>query len=375
MNQDTLSVPGYCRLVDSPDVLAAVGGLADIVSNATIQLMQNTPDGDVRVRNALSRFMDISPWSFGTRKDLISAIVWAMLTSYTGTAFFLPVTRDGLLRDLIPMPDAQAISPDEGQTVYISWRGSQYDPETVLQFRRWVDPAHPWQGLGLRMSLLDVVNSLRQEQATKKGFMSDKWKPSVIIRVDADADGFSDPQARRQMLSEYVANSDAGEPWIIPAGLMEVQQVKPLSLSDLAIKDGVELDKKAVAALVGGPPFILGVGSYSDSEHNHMIKPTATTIANIICQELTRKLLYATDLYFTMSTRRLYSYSTKELADVASNLYVRGLMTGNEVRDWVGLSPKEGLNELVILENYIPRDKIADQKKLTQEGGGDDAAE
>lgn len=375
VDQDTLGVPGYCRLADSPDVLAAVGGLADIVSNATIQLMQNTPDGDVRVRNALSRFMDISPWSFGTRKDLISAIVWAMLTSASGTAFFLPVTRDGLLRDLIPMPGAQAMSPDEGQTVYISWRGKQYDPETVLQFRRWVDPDHPWQGLGLQISFLDVVNSLRQEQATKKGFMSDKWKPSVIVKVDALADEFSDPAGRRRLIDDYITGSSAGEPWIVPADLMDVQQVKPLSLSDLAIKDGVELDKKAVAALVGVTPFMLGVGTYSDSEHNHMIKTTATTIANIICQELTRKLLYATDLYFTMSTRRLYSYSTKELADVASNLYVRGLMTGNEVRDWVGLSPREGLNELVILENYIPRDMIADQKKLTQEGGGDGGTE
>lgn len=371
VDSDTLAVGGYHRLSDSPDVLAAVGGIADVVSNATIQLMQNTDKGDVRVRNALSRFMDISPWSYGTRKDFVSSIVWTMLTSADGTAFFLPITRGGLLADIVPMAGAQALSPDEGKTVYIQWRGKAYDPESVLQFRRWIDPARPWQGLGLRMSLLDVVNSLRQEQATKKGFMSDKWKPSVIVKVDALADEFSTPQGRGRLIDEYIKGSAAGEPWVIPAELMEVQQVKPLSLSDLAIKDGVELDKRAVAALVGVTPWMLGVGSYSDSEHNHMIKTTATTLANIICQELTRKLLFASDLYFTMSTRRLYSYSTKELADVASGLYIRGLMDGNEVRDWVGLSPREGLDELVILENYIPRGMIGEQNKLNSGGEKD----
>ena len=370
VNQDTLCVPGYTRLIDSPDVQAAIGGIADIVSNATIQLMQNTPDGDVRVRNALSRFIDIQPWAHGTRKDLIAWIVWTMLTSSCGSAFLLPHTSRGLLSELEPMPDAVAMSDDNGRSYCIMWQGQRFESSAVLHFKRWPDPAQPWRGLGLRMSLYDLANSLRQTSATKKGFMSDKWKPSVIVKVDALSDEFADEEGRKRLVDQYLSNSSAGAPWIIPSELMEVQQVKPLSLTDLAIRDSVELDKRAVASLVGVTPYMLGVGTYSDSDHNHMIKTTATTIANIICQELTRKLLISGELYFTMSTRRLYSYSTKELAEVAENLYIRGLMDGNEVRDWVGLSPREGLNELVILENYIPRGMIGEQKKLTQ--GGDD---
>ena len=372
VNNDTLSVPGYTRLIDSPDVLAAIGGLADIISNATIQLMRNTDDGDVRVRNQLARFMDISPWRHGTRKDLISWIVWTMLTTSTGSAFLLPHTERGLLSELEPMPDAYAMSEDNGKTYYVIWQGQRYSSDSVLHFKRWPDPAQPWRGIGLRVSLRDVTANLRQAAATKKGFMSDKWKPSVIVKVDALANEFADEAGRKRLVEQYMSGSTAGEPWIIPAELMEVQQVKPLSLTDLAIKDSVELDKREVASLVGVTPYMVGVGSYSDAEHNHMIRTTAVTISNIICQELTRKLLISEEMYFQMSTRRLYSYTLQELASVADDQYIRGLMDGNEARAWLGLSPRKGLNELVILENYIPRGMIGNQKKLE---GGDGNAE
>lgn len=372
IDADTLAVSGYTRLIDSPDVLAAIGGLADIISNATIQLMRNTDDGDVRVRNQLARFMDISPWQHGTRKDLISWIVWTMLTTSTGSAFLLPHTERGLLSELEPMPGAYALSDDNGLTYYVMWQGRRYASDSVLHFKRWPDPARPWQGIGLRISLRDVTANLRQAAATKKGFMSDKWKPSVIVKVDALADEFADEAGRKRLVDQYMSGSSAGEPWVIPAELMEVQQVKPLSLTDLAIKDSVELDKREVASLVGVTPYMVGVGSYSDAEHNHMIRTTAVTISNIICQELTRKLLISEEMYFQMSTRRLYSYTLQELASVADDQYIRGLMDGNEARDWLGLSPRKGLNELVILENYIPRGMIGNQKKLE---GGDGNAE
>lgn len=365
---DSLAVHGYSSLLDSPDVASAVGVIADIVSSATIHLIQNTENGDVRLKNKLSRFVDISPYSLGTRKTFVSWIVSYMLTAGDGNAYVMPVTRNGYLEDLIPMPTAYAQGQENNSRYTVAWKGKQFDPNEVLHFVFRPDTNLPWLGRSVRIQLRDVLKNLRQAAATTNSFMSDKWKPGMIVKVDALAEEFEGVAGRRKLLETYVEGQAAGEPWVIPAELIDVLQVKPLSLADLAISDNVQLDKRAVAAAFGVPPFLVGIGSYNQEEYNNFIRKTVIPLADGIAQELTKKLLISPDMFFRFNARKLYAYSYEQLAKVGDDQFVRGIMTGNEVRDWLDLGPLEGLDERVILENYIPAGMIADQKKLNKEG-------
>ena len=217
------------------------------------------------------------------------------------------------------------------------------------------------------MQLRDVAAGLKQAAATKKGFMSEKWKPSIIVRVDGIAEEFAGKEGRRKFLDDYLSTDEAGEPWVVQADLMDVQQIKPLSLQDLAINDAVTLDKCTVASVMHVPAFLLGVGDYDQDAYNNYIRSTVMEIATAIQQELTKKLLLSPSRYFRLNPRSLYAYSMADLSSVACDLYVRGLMTGNEVRDWLGMTPKKDLDQLVMLENYIPAGMIGDQKKLIQD--------
>ena len=116
---------GYTKLSQTPEIVAAVNKIADLISGMTIHLMGNTDNGDTRIRNELAKKIDISPNRYTTRKTFLAAVVRTLLLEGDGNAVVLPKTERGYLEDLIPVPsDMVSFVPDgEGYRILVKWYG------------------------------------------------------------------------------------------------------------------------------------------------------------------------------------------------------------------------------------------------------------
>lgn len=361
---ETLCCSGYTRLIDNPEIMSAVNKICDLISSMTIYLMENTEDGDIRIKNELSKKVDIYPNSYMTRKTFVSSVVRNLLLEGDGNSVVIPKTKQGYLEDLQPISPGQVSFVPSGFGYEVVINGVAYHPDDVLHFVINPDTNYPWKGTGYRITLKDVANNLKQAAATEKGFMESKWKPSVIVKVDSNTEELSDPKGREQILADYIESGEAGKPWLIPAEQFEVQVVKPLSLKDLALSDTVTLEKRTVAAILDVPPFVVGVGSFDKEEWNNWISTRIRGICSAIEQELSRKLIISNSLYWKFNVRSIYAYDISEIATVGGEMVDRMALRRNEWRDWLGFSPDKEMSELLALENYIPADKLGDQKKL-----------
>ena len=367
---ESLKCQGYTSLAESPEVSTAVNTIARLIGAMTIHLMRNQENGDVRIRNDLSDVVDIEPNRYMTRSNFIQWVVRTMLLEGRGNAVVWPRTEGGRLRELVPVPPAYAaFVPDELWGYRVAIAGIEYDPDSVLHFAANPGSFYPWLGTGYTVTLADVANNLKQAATTEKGFMESKWKPSLIIKVDGMFDELGNPVSRQKLLDDYVATNEAGQPWMIPADQFQVQEVKPLTLSDLALADFVKLDKRTVATILGVPPFVLGVGEFHRDEWNSFVNTTIMPLAQIIQQELTRKLLDDPALFFRFNPRSLLNYSVDELVKAGREMVDRMAMRRNEWRDWMGLEPDPDMDELLALENYIPADRLGDPATRIGEGG------
>ena len=62
------------------------------------------------------------------------------------------------------------------------------------------------------------------------------------------------------------------------------------------------------------------------------------------------------------------NYDIKELVDAGAAMVDHAAMRRNEWRDWMGLPPDPDMEDIIVLENYLPVDRLGDQKKLNDGG-------
>ena len=363
---EMIASSGYTSLDKMPEIVACVRKIAELIGSATIHLMSNTKNGDERIVNELSRLIDINPSPNMTRSTWMEWIVTTMLLTGRGNAIVQPHTKDGYLERLEPIPYWRVSFSAVGEFDYrVCVDGIPRDPQSLLHFVYNPGKNYPWMGTGVNVPLKEIANNLHQARRTEKAFMSSEYKPSIIVKVDALSDELSTPDGRRQLLDDYVKPAKEGEPWIIPAEQFDVQQIKPLTLADLAISDTVTIDKRTIAALMGVPAWIVGVGEYKRDEWNTFVQTKVMSIAKSIAAELTRKLIINPKWYLAFNVWSLMDYDLKTMSDVLLQGSDRGYVNGDEWRDRMHMNPA-GLTEYRVLENYIPWDMAGNQKKLIQ---------
>ena len=363
--KNILAPSGYTPITKNEEVKKCIHKIADLVSSMTIMLMENSQDGDIRLKNELAKMVDVYPNQFMIRKHFIYKVVSDMIT--TGNSVVFPQMENGLIENLKIWDINSVYFKGDFEEYKIQYKLKIFDPDEVLHFVLIPDDQIPFKGQGFIPIVKDTIANIVQANTTKTGFLQSKWRPSLIIKIESDAEGMQIKEERQAILNSYVGDTENGEPWIVPASEIDVKEIRPLSLQDLAIQDSITLDKKVVASAFGVPAFMVGVGNYNKDEFNNFVSSVIMPIAKSIEQELTKKLVRSPSWYFRFNAKSLMQYDLGELTTHVKDMVAGGLINRNEGRNAFDYSPVDGLNEYIVLENYIPVSDVGNQKKL--EGG------
>jgi HK97 family phage portal protein len=356
-----INARGYTRMCDVPEVVTAITAIADIIAGTPLNIVD--VQGKTDSKSELSRLINTSPSAHMTRHTWMSGLISTLLLHGDGNAVIVPHTSGGRLVGLEPIAAARVGYLPIGYADYtITIDGMPRDPDELCHIVYNPDSIYLWKGRGVTVSLRQLARNLSQAADTTEAFLKSEWKPSLIVKVDAISEEFATPEGRQRLTEEYIRPAEPGAPWILPAEQIDVKEIRPLSLSDLAISDSVKLGRKGVASLLGVPSFLLGEGTYSPGEWNNFIQTKVRAVMSTIEQSLTRALLDdGRKIEFDWWTLTQHDY--EQISRILLNGASQGFVNGDEWRGHMHLPPA-GLTEYRVLENYIPADKAGDQKKL-----------
>lgn len=195
---DSLLLSGYRPLDRCPEIIAACDSIAQLIASMTIYQFENTEKGDVRIKDGISRLVDIEPNHYMTRATWINAVVMNMLLYGRGNSVVIPHTKRGYLEELEPVQASRVGFIADGYKYKITIDGIPYSRNQLLHFVFRPDKNQLWKGKGIQIEAAEVAQNLAQASETVKGFMGSQYKPSLVIKVDTMSEEMSSKEGRSE---------------------------------------------------------------------------------------------------------------------------------------------------------------------------------
>lgn len=333
----------------------AVETIGSLLGALTLQVWQSKGNTKERLKNAKSYWLDIEPIRGVTRLEWTKKVVRTM---YERGVCFVSVETDSAGNQLKILDDA--LAQTDG-TVRCYKQNVVYKATDLLRFSVGTKPALE--------ALKQTNDNLRMAAALKARFLKNSFIPKMVVKVDVDMSALTDENDKRlKVLQNVIArSSESGQPIVFEQGFAEIQELKGRTYDELGLDVALKDEQLKVAAFFGLPAFLVGAGSFDREEYNLFIKTTFMTLVRMFEQQLSR-VFASKDVYVKYNTERLLSIDLSEQMSFVSECLAQGIMTPNEARQKLGLTPStaKGMNDFRILENYVPVSQLGDQAKLNK---------
>lgn len=148
---DSLECAGYTSLASNPEICTAVDTIARLVASMTIHLMENTDKGDIRIKNELSRKVDINPQDNMTRQTWVHWLVKTMMLHGRKCSGLAGCKRWNSIQSESGPPGVCLFHSGRNLGLQgIDSRTGIFSLDEVLHFVLNPSDVYPWMGTGYR---------------------------------------------------------------------------------------------------------------------------------------------------------------------------------------------------------------------------------
>lgn len=280
-----------------------------------------------------------------------------------GDAYVIPVYRDGLLAELVPVPMGCSVSYDQWNRLYTVTDEKDgifgdFTEDEIIHLKGFSQDGflgRPVTELAGRVLTIAMKTYKRQSEmfepgSTLHGFITGEGGVEVGLGGGVDDSQLKDVtnRIRAELMNGYNLAYIPGTMKFVPTGMTP---------ADLQLLDSMKFLNMEICRFFGVPPTQVFQDSnvnYKSTESSQTIFMTSTLIpllkqmqSEMVCKLLTSSQRKRMCIRFKLDD--YYQTDPTLMATSIKNLVQSGVLTPNEARERLGKKPLEGYDKLIIV--------------------------